>query len=99
MKYIFLEKIVNNNDPSLNKYFYFITDNKETNYLNLLDTEKTLIHFKDGSTHEISFDHNSPKDYEPIFGEIYLYILHNNLSNQPLLKFTIDDNNNIEKAE
>ena len=99
MKYIFLEKIVNNNESSLNKYFYFITDNKETNYLNLLDTEQTLIHFKEGHTHEISFDHNSPKDYEAIFGKIYLYILHNNLSNQPLLKFTIDDNNNIEKAE
>lgn len=79
---------------------YFITDNKDFDYSKLSDSEKSLIHFKDDSNAtEISGAHNSPENFNHIFGNIYIYILRNNLSEQKLLKFTIDEENNIEKAE
>ncbi len=100
MKYIFLEKTDNKEDPFYTEYLYFITDNKDFDYSKLSDSEKSLIHFKDDSNAtEISVAHNSPENFNHIFGNIYIYILHNNLSEQKFLKFTIDEENNIEKAE
>ena len=100
MKYIFLEKTDNKKDPFYTEYLYFITDNKDFDYSKLSDSEKSLIHFKDDSNAtEISVAHNSPENFNHIFGNIYIYILHNNLYEQKLLKFTIDEENNIEKAE
>lgn len=100
MKYIFLEKTGNKEDQFYKEYLYFITDNKDFDYSKLSDSEKSLIHFKDDSNAtEISVAHNSPENFNHIFGDIYIYILRNNLSEQKLLKFTIDEKNNIEKAE
>ena len=100
MKYIFLEKTGNKEDQFYKEYLYSITDNKDFDYSKLSDSEKSLIHFKDDSNAtEISVAHNSPENFNHIFGDIYIYILRNNLSEQKLLKFTIDEKNNIEKAE
>ena len=64
MKYIFLEKTGNKEDPFYTEYLYFITDNKDFDYSKLSDSEKSLIHFKDDSNAtEISVAHNSPENF------------------------------------
>lgn len=105
MKYIFLEKTGNKEDPFYKEYLYFITDNKDFDYSKLSDFEKSLIHFKVSTTQfnisnfEISVEHNSPSGLESTFGHIYLFFLHNKLSEEPILKFTVDNDNNIIKVE
>ena len=105
MKYIFLEKHGSNSDPLYKEYLYFITDDKNFDYSTLSDNQKKLIHFKicvpesDCSNILNSFNHNSPKNYESAFGNIYSYIFGNNLFEQSFFKFTIDDNNKVIKAE
>lgn len=105
MKYIFLEKTGKEESSFYKEYLYFITDNKDFNYSKLSNTEKSLIHFKVSTTQfnisnfEISVEHNSPNGFESIFGNIYLFFLHNKLSEEPILKFTVDNDNNIIKVE
>ena len=41
MKYIFLEKTGNKEDPFYTEYLYFITDNKDFDYSKLSDSEKS----------------------------------------------------------
>lgn len=105
MKYIFLEKTDNKEEQSYNEYLYFITDNENFDYSELSDFEKSLIHFKVSTTQfnvsnfEISVEHNSPNGFESVFGNIYLFFLHNKLSEKTVLKFTVDNDNNIIKVE
>ena len=105
MKYIFLEKHGSNSNPLYKEYLYFITDDKNFDYSTLSDNQKKLIHFKicvpesDCSNILNSVNHNSLKNYESAFGNIYSYIFGNNLFEQSFFKFTIDDNNKVIKAE
>lgn len=105
MKYIFLEKTGKEESSFYKEYLYFITDNEDFNYSKLSNTEKSLIHFKVSTTQfnisnfEISVEHNSPNGFESTFGNIYLFFLHNKLSEEPILKFTVDNDNNIIKVE
>lgn len=99
MKYIFLEKnSVENPDPLIEDYFYFITEDKDLIYANVPEENKVPISFNLQSLKPISFTHHSPKDLESVFGDMFLNIINKNLSKVKILKFTVNDNdkNNIK---
>lgn len=95
MKYIFLEKTSNCKSPV--NYYYFITNDKNLIYADIPKEDKESIYFDIHTLTPLSFEHNSKNGLEKIFGEIFIYIIHNNLLNKKILKFSINDN--IIKAE
>lgn len=104
MKYIFLEKnSVENPDPLIKDYFYFITEDKDLIFANVPEEDKVAISFNFESLKPISFTHHSPPKLESVFGDMFLDIVHKELLEVKVLKFIVNDNdkNNIkiEKVE
>lgn len=107
MQYAFLEKNKNVDNSIKSNYFYnyyyYITPIK--NYIYDENTAKQEINF---SIEEIEENHlfkirkftqTNSNGSEDIIGEIFSYVLANNLFYKDIIKFTLDDNNNIIKAE
>lgn len=99
MKYVFLERnSVENPDPLIEDYFYFITEDKDLIYANVSEENKVPISFNLQSLKPISFTHHSPKGLESAFGDMFLNIINKNLLEVKILKFTVndDDKNDIK---
>lgn len=102
-EYIYFEK---NSNPSkisskyLYNYFYYIT--KDNKYIYNKATPKKEINFgpieieKSPYNKITSFIQDNSQN---ILGNIFCYMLKNNLLDKPLIKFTINNTDDIEKID